>query len=323
MAAYKMIPYSMRVGPPLLRVRNIDTVIAFYENSLGLQVNKKYKDNDDGEDGNPIYELGFKHNISSSSSSSYEPLLRLKHDPNAKKKKSSLLHSAAAGLFHFAILVPDRKSLASTYLAVKNSGIQYDGFADHLVSESLYLRDPEDNGIEIYCDRPSNEWPRDTEGHIMMDTLPLDLNSLLAEINYDNKGEQRNNAKAFPTGARIGHIHLRVTNLERSIKFYHEKIGLDITVDWSSMGAAFLSAGGRYHHHIGMNTWHSLNGESHMSGKAGLEYFTIIIPDRSFVKTLALRIQHSSTTITNSKQLDENQLLVSDPDHIQFLIRSQ
>jgi catechol 2,3-dioxygenase len=88
------------------------------------------------------------------------------------------------------------------------------------------------------------------------------------------------------------------------------------------MGAAFLSAGG-YHHHIGMNTWHSLNGEAHLSGEAGLEYFTIIIPDRSFVKTLASRIQHSSTT-SNSKQINENQLLlVSDPDHIQFLIRSE
>jgi catechol 2,3-dioxygenase len=317
----------MRIGPPVLRVRNIDTAMAFYENSLGLQVNRSYKDNSPGgdyyDDVNPIYEVGFKHNnISSfsSSSSSYEPLLLLKHDPNAKKK-SSLLHSA--GLFHFAILVPDRKSLASTYLALKNSGIQYDGFADHLVSESLYLRDPEDNGIEIYRDRPANEWPRDTEGHIMMDTLPLDWNSLLAEMNNNNnKEEQRNNAKAFPTGARIGHIHLRVTNLERSIKFYHEKIGLDITVDWRSMGAAFLSAGG-YHHHIGMNTWHSLNGGAHMSGEAGLEYFTIIIPDRSFVNTLALRIQHSSTT-TNSKQIDGNQLLLfSDPDGIQLMIRSQ
>ena len=315
----------MRVGPPVLRVRNIDTAMAFYENSLGLQVNRRNLGVDDN--GNPIYELGFKHNISSSSSSfsSYDPLLILKHDPNAKRRKSSL-HSggAGAGLYHFAILVPDRKSLASTYLALKNSGIQYDGFADHLVSESLYFRDPEDNGIEIYRDRPANEWPRDTEGHIMMDTLPLDWNSLLAEMNNNNnKEEQRNNAKAFPTGARIGHIHLRVTNLERSIKFYHEKIGLDITVDRSSMGAAFLSAGG-YHHHIGMNTWHSLNGGAHMSGESGLEYFTIIIPDRSFVNTLALRIQHSSTT-TNSKQIDGNQLLLlfSDPDGIQLLIRSQ
>jgi catechol 2,3-dioxygenase len=332
MAIYK-IPDSMRVGPPVLRVRNIDTAMAFYENSLGLQVNRSYKDNSPGggyyDDVNPIYEVGFKHkfsssfSFSSSSSFSYEPLLILKHDPNAKKPSLNS-RAAGAGLFHFAILVPDRKSLASTYLAVKNSEIQYDGFADHLVSESLYLRDPEDNGIEIYRDRPASEWPRDSKGHIIMDTLALDLNSLLAEMNNGNKVEQTNNAKAFPTGARIGHIHLRVTNLERSIKFYHEKIGLDITVDWSSMGAAFLSAGGRYHHHIGMNTWHSLNGEAHRSGETGLEYFTIIIPDRSFVKTLALRIQQHSSTTTNSKQASENQLLlVSDPDGIQFLIGSE
>lgn len=307
--AKNKIPDSMRVGPPVLRVRNIDTVIAFYENSLGLQLNRRYKGNLSDDGGNPIYELGFKHNVSSSSS--YEPLLILKHDPNAKK---SSLHSA--GLYHFAILVPDRKSLASTYLAVKNSGVHYDGFADHLVSESLYLRDPEDNGIEIYHDRPANEWPRDTKGHIMMDTLPLDLNSLLAEMNEE---EERDNAKAFPTGAKIGHIHLRVTNLERSIKFYHQKIGLDITLDWSPMGAAFLSAGG-YHHHIGMNTWHSLNGEAHMNGEAGLENFTIIIPDRSFVNTLALRTSYNST---NHAQASGNQLMVSDPDSIQFLIRSQ
>jgi len=117
----------MRVGPPVLRVRNIDTAMAFYENSLGLQVNRRNPGVDDN--GNSIYELGFfKHNnISSSSSSSsfssYEPLLILKHDPNAKRRKSSLHSGAAAGagLFHFAILVPDRKSLASTYLALKNS----------------------------------------------------------------------------------------------------------------------------------------------------------------------------------------------------------
>ena len=95
-----------------------------------------------------------------------------------------------AGLFHFAILVPNRKNLALTYLAVKNSGIQYDGFADHLVSESLY-EDPEDNGIEIYCDRPVNDWPRNFEGRIIMDTLPLDLNSLLSDITTE---EIKNNS---------------------------------------------------------------------------------------------------------------------------------
>src|ERR671932_2468840 len=114
----------------------------------------------------------------------------------------------------------------------------------------------------------------------MMDTLPLDLDSLIDEIkNNNNNQEKINNIKAFPTGARIGHIHLKVTNLERSIKFYHEKIGLDITSNWSSIGAAFLSAGG-YHHHIGMNTWHSLGGEFHANGQTGLQNFTITTPSK-------------------------------------------
>jgi len=321
----------MRIGPPVLRIRDINAVLAFYENSLGLQASKRYQDHiqeqekDKDDNNNLIYELGFKHNepSSSSSSSSQEPLIILKHDATAKTPSPR-----SAGLFHFAILVPDRKSLDSTYLALINSGVQYDGFADHLVSESLYLRDPENNGIEIYRDRPSTEWPRDDHGRIIMDTLPLDLKSLLSEINNknDNDKEEKNNAKAFPFGARIGHMHLKVTNLERSIKFYHKKIGLDITVDWSSMGATFLSAGGRYHHHIAINTWHSLNGESHMNGvDTGLESFTLIIPDNSYINALGQRIYGSSfsSTTTNSTHARGNQILVSDPDEIQFMIRSE
>lgn len=309
------IPESMKVGAPVLRVRNIDTVLGFYENNLGLQVNKRYRSNEDEEDGgdggNLTYELGFNQK----ESSTQEPLLILIHDPAA-----TIPSSHSAGLFHFAVLVPDRKSLASTYLALRYSGVHYDGFADHLVSESLYLRDPENNGIEIYRDRPAIEWPRDSEGHIMMDTLPLDLNSLSAEMNNVEDG-RRNNAKAFPAGARIGHIHLRVTNLERSIKFYHQKIGLDITLNWSSMGAAFLSAGGIYHHHIAINTWNSLNGESHTNRKdAGLESFTLIIPDKSHINTLAQRVHGSSFSFTST---NSSQLLVSDPDGIQFMIRSE
>jgi len=291
----------MTIGSPVLRVRNIERVSAFYER-IGLLVTKKYQ-----EDNNLIYEFGTRRKFSTSDKL---PLVILQNDPEAKNASQR-----SAGLFHFAILVPERKSLASTYLALRDSGIRYDGFADHLVSESLYLRDPENNGIEIYSDRPSIEWRRDSEGHIMMDTLPLDLDSLVSkEI---SKEEEKEKAEAFPSGGRIGHMHLKVTNLERSIRFYHEKLGLDITVDWRSMGAAFLSAGG-YHHHIGVNIWHSLNGQAHNSDKAGLKNFTITIPDKSFVKGLAARIYGSTSAATN-----ENQLLVSNPDGIQFLIRSQ
>jgi catechol 2,3-dioxygenase len=296
---------GVNVGSPILRVMNIDKILAFYQSGLGLQVNNKYQIHDK-DAGNLVYEIGFKYMYSD------KPLLLLHHDPNAKNAPQR-----SAGLYHFAILVPDRKSLASTYLALRDSGVRYEGFADHLVSESLYLRDPENNGIEIYRDRQASEWSYDSEGHVKMDTLPLDLNSLVSELNK----EERKNPKAFPTGARIGHMHIRVTNLERSIKFYHEKIGLDITSDWSSMGAAFLSAGG-YHHHIGMNTWHSLNGEVHGDGETGLENFTISIPDRSSFNTIKTIINpHTSSKQQKKKNADNNQFLVSDPDRIQIVIK--
>ena len=112
------------------------------------------------------------------------PLISLQHSSDAK-----IPSPRSAGLFHFAILLPDRGDLAATYLALKGSGMRFDGFADHLVTESLYLRDPENNGIEIYRDRPSEEWPRDTEGRLVMDALPLNLQTLLSEM---NKGESNN-----------------------------------------------------------------------------------------------------------------------------------
>jgi len=296
-----------KVGSPVLRVRDIDKIVAFYETKLGLQVKRRHQD----DYGNAVYELGFVHIDYPEDS-----LLQLHHDPNAKNASP---HSA--GLFHFAILVPNRESLASTYLALKNSGVYYDGFADHLVSESLYLRDPENNGIEIYRDRPARDWPRDSEGNIMMDTLPLNLQSIVAEMDR----LESENPVAFPIGARIGHMHLKVTNLQRSIKFYHKILGFDITVDWRSMGAAFLSAGG-YHHHVGMNTWHSMNGKVHSNDVLGLENFTITVPDISSFNRIRSAIQSHHFSFEEKQKEQKsygNQLMVSDPDGIQIVIRSE
>ena len=296
-----------KVGSPVLRVRDIDKIVMFYETKFGLQVKRRHQD----DYGNAVYELGFVHIDYPEDS-----LIQLHHDPNAKNASP---HSA--GLFHFAILVPNRESLASTYLALKNSGVYYDGFADHLVSESLYLRDPENNGIEIYRDRPARDWPRDSEGNIMMDTLPLNLQSIVSEMDR----LESETPVAFPIGARIGHMHLKVTNLERSIKFYHGILGFDITVDWRSMGAAFLSTGG-YHHHVGMNTWHSMKGEIYSNDVLGLENFTITVPDISSFNRIRSAIQshHFSSEEKQKKQKSYgNQLMLSDPDGIQIVIRSE
>lgn len=294
---------EMKLGAPTLRVKNLDETVAFYQNDLGLQVNSKHQEADDGLE---ALELGFKNHDGT--------LLILKHDPNAKSTSHNF-----AGLYHYAVLVPDRKSLASAYLAIGNSGATYEGFADHTVSESLYLHDVERNGIEIYADRHKNTWPRFTElmkragsddiRKFLSLNKPLDFSSLLGELGK----EERNNPSHFPSGARIGHIHLRVTNLERSVKFYHERLGLNIIGNLPEIGGAFLSVGG-YHHHIGLNTWHSLGGSPHEEGEAGLENFKIIVPDKSVLRSLTSRFPDSSE--------ENGQLSIADPDAIRIVIES-
>jgi len=254
--------YTLKIGPPALRVTDLKNSLRFYQGNLGLQVNRSFEDPDDGLE---IFELGFAGTIVGA----LDPLLILKHDPKAH----DLQHNFA-GLYHFAILVPNRKSLAHAYSALEKSGVRFDGFALHLVSESLYLHDPESNGIEIYRDRPFGEWNHDSEGHVLMDSLSLDLGGVLSELtDRDIKL-----STTFPNGAKIGHMHLRVTNLQKSVNFYQEKLGLHISADWSNMGAVFLAAGS-YHHHIGLNVWQSLNGRRHEPGEKGLEEFPISIPD--------------------------------------------
>ncbi len=297
---------GMRLGAPTLRIQDLETTLAFYENDLGLQVNRRHVDPSDDLQ---LFELGFK-----SRPKTVEPLLILKHDPNAKETTHDF-----AGLYHYAVPVPERKSLATTYIAVGASGAAYEGFADHTVSESLYLHDAERNGIEIYADRPRDIWEKftammkrgesDDASGLMALNKPLDFASLLRELSEDD----RDHPVAFPNAARIGHMHLRVTSLERSVRFYHQQLGLDIIGNLPSIGFAFLSAGG-YHHHIGLNTWHSLGGKPHREGEMGLDNLKIIVPDRGVLKSLAA--QFPGSLVKN------DQLSIRDPDGMRIQVES-
>lgn len=286
----------MRLGAPTLRVRDLDSAISFYQADLGLAV----KTRGEGPDGLLAVELGFGHTT--------EPILRLKYDPEARSPPHDF-----AGLYHYAVLLPRRADLASTFLSVGNSGVAYEGFADHSFSEALYLHDTERNGIELYADRPRAAWPDwdimrqgGPEGSSAMNG-PLDFDSLLRELSP----AERAKPTAFPNGASIGHIHLRVTDLERSLRFYHEMLGLDVKAYMPEIGAAFLSVGG-YHHHLGLNTWQSRKGSRHVEAEAGLEEFSMTLPSGSALKALSSNLPQST--------LERGRLSLSDPDGIRIEI---
>jgi catechol 2,3-dioxygenase len=148
----------------------------------------------------------------------------------------------ATGLFHTAFVYPTRAQLGAALLRVANERAAFSGASDHLVSEALYLDDPDALGIELYRDRPRDAWPPPEPGEkIKMDTLPLDLQALAAEAEGD------------ASGVRLGHVHLKVADVEESARFWTQEVGLELMTRWPGE-AAFLAADG-YHHHIGVNAW--------------------------------------------------------------------
>jgi catechol 2,3-dioxygenase len=188
----------------------------------------------------------------------------------------------SCGLFHLALLVPDRATLAQALRRVAAAGGQLDGASDHLVSEALYLSDPEGNGIELYRDRPREEWRRSESGELAMATLPLDLDDLLGELAGDGGDSLDVRAllaaapaddPGMPAGTTLGHVHLQVSDLAAAEAFYAGALGFDVMVR-GYPGALFVAAGG-YHHHLGLNTWASAGGPPADPAARGLRDFAI------------------------------------------------
>ena len=213
------------------------------------------------------------------------------------------------GLFHLAILVPGRAQLAGALARIASTGWRLTGASDHLVSEALYLNDPEGNGIEIYRDRPRSEW-RYEDGGIQMSTLPLDLDGLVAELRDDEPGTY-----GMPAGTRIGHVHLNVADLDEAEAFYSGTLGFDVTVR-GYPGALFLSSGG-YHHHIGVNTWAGPGAPAPPEGSRGLEWFDLVVDDQRDLAELERRLQAAGVEL---KQVPEG-LMTRDPSGNGLLVR--
>ncbi len=235
-----------------------------------------------------------------------QPLLELIEVPGAAPQPRR-----ATGLYHVAFLFPTRADLGRELLRVARAGLQV-GQGDHLVSEALYISDPDDNGLELYRDRPRSEW-RWTNGVIEMATDPVDIRGLVEEGERDAEPWE-----VIPAGTRVGHIHLQVGDIKEARRFYSTVLGFDVTADLSEHGALFVSAGG-YHHHIGLNTWHSRGAKPTPANAAGLQTYVIAIPSREGLQEVKERLVAHRVPFEEQ----EDSIRVNDPWSNQILLSIQ
>ncbi|MFJ7668134.1 VOC family protein [Lysinibacillus sp. NPDC097195] len=192
-----------------------------------------------------------------------------------------------SGLYHFALLLPTRRDLANIITHFREAGV-YFGASDHDVSEALYLQDPDENGIEIYVDRPASDWTWRSD-QVYMVTEPLNIQSILVEANGGWDG--------LPANTVMGHIHLSVSNLAAAVEFYTKGLGFDIVTRYGKQ-ALFISTG-RYHHHIGLNTWYSEGAPKLGENQIGLKTYTLRLDNEVQANTLKANLRQLGAPIIN------------------------
>jgi catechol 2,3-dioxygenase len=266
------------LGSVTLTVADLDAQATFYRNAIGLRELRRAAD---------VVELG--------APAADEPLVVLVGDPEAPPRPPR-----TTGLFHLALLVPSRAELARSIHRVNAARWRFTGAADHLVSEALYLDDPEGNGIEIYRDRDRDEWSY-AAGELKMATLPLDIEGVLDGVPAGDTGE------GMAPGTHIGHVHLQVASIPAAESFWVDAVGFDPVVR-GYPGALFVSAGG-YHHHIGLNTWAGRGALAPPPGARGLRSFAIALPDRAALEETLERLRDASVELLEAG----GSVAVSDP----------
>jgi catechol 2,3-dioxygenase len=259
------LPDTLRLGPTHLSVSHLDGSIAFYQRSLGLQVHDR---------GDATAALG----------AGGEDLLVLTEVPDAG------LGGRHAGLYHFALLYDTRADLARAIVRLAESRTRIEGASDHGVSEAIYLRDPDDNGIELYVDRPRADWPppRHPDELVAIYTIALDIPDLLKTV----AGESPEPI-AEPV-IRTGHLHLHVADVERGLGFYRDVLGFEVMVNLGS--AAFVSAGG-YHHHLGFNVWLGSDVKPRPENSAGLRHWTVYLACPADVEAVRARVEGAGLAV--------------------------
>jgi catechol 2,3-dioxygenase len=240
------------MGAVELTVADLDRAVDYYERVLGLWVLERM-------DGRASLGAG-------------NELVALVEEPGARSARG---HS---GLYHYALRVPERADLARWLAHVARERVPLSGASDHFVSEAIYLRDPDDHGIEVYRDRPREHWEHQVH---RLTTLPLDVDDLLAEATDEPFA-------GLAEGTTMGHVHFSVADIPETVAFYREVLGFDLMVALAGQ-AAFLAAGG-YHHHVGANVWESLGAPPAPPGTARLLHATVLLPDAAERDRVAARV---------------------------------
>ena len=262
------IDSNTHIGAVALRVTDLDRSLDYYRRQIGLQLNRR-------DDTTVTLGAGGKD------------LLQLIAQPGAKP-----VQSGHTGLYHFALLVPERLELACTLQHLIDTHTPIGGASDHGVSEALYLSDPDGHGIEIYRDRPRNQWPN-PGGHLQMTVDPLDARGLLAELNGRNLAWN-----GIHGDTTMGHIHLHVADIGRAEHFYMDVLGFDRMQRFGA-SASFISAGG-YHHHIGLNIWAGQDAPPPLPDAARLESFQICLPNQTALDRVLARVREQGLAVQES-----------------------
>ena len=279
-------PPQAKIAYAHLQVSDLEESLKFYQGILGLHIVSESEE--------AIY-------LSPTGQTPY--LIAL-----TERKGATTQQHFATGLYHIAIRYPDRPALANAVLKLLQIGWPLQGASDHGVSEAIYLPDPDGLGIELYRDRPQIEWPKQGD-QIAMISAPLDINDLLTEVS------QHNGAYNIHPDTDLGHIHLKVSNLANTERFYNQLLGLDVT-QRDYPGALFLSAGG-YHHHVGANTWNSENAKPPADDAVGLLSYAFALPDEISWRAAIKRLQTNQIELEDFQVTDlGSTVILRDFDHI-------